>query len=61
MDKDGHSSEEEQNTNKPSYTYWKRDGDKSNESEFKPQKSETSTENNSSDNYGSVWNKAGTW
>jgi hypothetical protein len=61
MDKDNHSSDEEQDVNKPSYTYWKRDGDKSADNQFKPQKSDSNIEAKNENAYGSVWNSAGTW
>jgi hypothetical protein len=61
MNKDANSSDEEHDINKPSYTYWKRDGDKSEAHEFKPQKSDTNTDGNNANSYGSVWNQAGTW
>jgi hypothetical protein len=60
--KETYSSDEEHKVDKPSYTYWKRDGDKSGENEFKPQKSDNNVDsNNNSNTYGSVWNSAGTW
>jgi len=57
------NSQDEIQIEKPSYTYWKRESDQPFSKDFKPQKSEPSsqqTEENSL-NYGSAWNKAGTW
>jgi hypothetical protein len=60
---DSKSDEEiTQDTNKPSYTYWKRDLDTPFSDQFKPTKVEEQTvTNNTCNSYGSAWNKAGTW
>lgn len=57
------SSDEELGESKPSYTYWKRESDNPFSNDFKPQKSDTNldNQNDNTSNYGSAWNKAGTW
>jgi hypothetical protein len=54
-----------ENFQKPSYTYWKRESDKPFSNEFTPQKSDPLIVNDSklenNNNAGSAWNKAGTW
>jgi len=48
-----------------SYTYWKRESDTPFSNQFVPQKSNPNlvedASKNTNTNYGSVWNKAGTW
>ena len=67
MEKESKINQEEENENleKPSYTYWKRESDKPFSNEFTPQKSDLSIENDSkldnNNKAGSAWNKAGTW
>lgn len=55
--------EEVEKIDKPSYTYWKREHDKPFSNDFAPQKSNpvVSETTNQTGNYGSAWNKAGTW
>lgn len=60
-DNDDSFEEENQKTDKPSYTYWKRETDKPFSNDFKPQKSETIITENTNQSLGSAWNKAGTW
>jgi hypothetical protein len=58
------SIEEEIKLDKPSYTYWKRESDQPFSNDFKPTKSEPVEAKNTSSNsqqFGSAWNKAGTW
>jgi hypothetical protein len=62
---ENNSSDEEIDIKKPSYTYWKRESDQPFSNDFKPQKSDpvvvSSDTTISTNNYGSAWNKAGTW
>ena len=44
----------------PSYTYWKRESDNPFSDQFKPTKTNSNNEDNNV-NFGSAWNKAGTW
>lgn len=47
---------------KQSYTYWKRESDDPFSENFKPQKSDgDKQEDQNQQQYGSAWNKAGTW
>lgn len=46
---------------KPSYTYWKRESDDPFSNDFKPTKSDDSIKEEHNSQYGSAWNKAGTW
>jgi hypothetical protein len=66
MEKESKVNYEEENENieKPSYTYWKRESDTPFSENFKPQKSDSNlsdSSQNSSNNFGSAWNRAGTW
>jgi hypothetical protein len=65
MEKESSTSydKEEETIEKASYTYWKRESDKPFSNEFKPQKSDPNLSENSqnSGNFGSAWNRAGTW
>lgn len=55
--------DDNENIEKPSYTYWKRESDKPFSNEFVPQKSNSNLERqeNNQNSGGSAWNKAGTW
>ncbi len=58
------NEEEVENMEKPSYTYWKRETDTPFSNDFKPQKSDSNVSEdtqNSAGNFGSAWNRAGTW
>lgn len=62
--KENPDTENLENFQKPSYTYWKRESDKPFSNEFTPQKSNEliqNEENNKNNIAGSAWNKAGTW
>jgi hypothetical protein len=66
MEKESKINQEEENENleKPSYTYWKRESDNPFSDSFKPQKSDSNLSDNSqnsANNFGSAWNRAGTW
>ena len=65
MDKED-SQEKEEEIEKPSYTYWKREADlKADHKGFQPEKvTNPQPVNNTppqSNQIGSAWNKAGTW
>jgi len=55
--------DDNENIEKPSYTYWKRESDKPFSNEFVPQKSNSNIDglDNNNNSVGSAWNKAGTW
>jgi len=55
--------DDNENIEKPSYTYWKRESDKPFSNEFVPQKSNSNIDglDNNKNSVGSAWNKAGTW
>ena len=68
MEKEQNTKNEEsfeEEVEKPSYTYWKRESDTPFSNDFKPQKSETVLSDNTKISSGnanaSVWNTAGTW
>ena len=64
MNKNDDSIEEDINLDKASYTYWKRESDQPFSNEFKPTKMDpvlTSNASTDSQQFGSAWNKAGTW
>lgn len=49
-------------TDKPSYTYWKRESDQPFSTQYLPQKTDSSNLNsNTSQSLGSAWNQMGTW
>ncbi len=53
--------EKEEEIEKPSYTYWKRESDmKADHKGFSPQKTNQKIDENPN-KIGSAWNKAGTW
>ena len=60
MDKED-SQEKEEEIEKPSYTYWKRESDiKADHKGFTPQQTNQKVDENPN-KIGSAWNKAGTW
>ena len=64
MDKDKErkdSKDNEEDIEKPSYTYWKRESDKNADHKgFTPQQTNQKLDENPN-KIGSAWNKAGTW
>ncbi len=61
MDKEKDSEEKEEEIEKPSYTYWKRESDmKADHKGFTPQQTNQKVDENPN-KIGSAWNKAGTW